>query len=226
MSKATVLICDDNIAVHESLKSYLREDNISVISVCDGESALEQLRLNNVDLVILDIMLPGISGTNVCREIRKSSVVAIIILSAKSEELDRIIGFELGADDYVTKPFSPREVARRVNAILRRLHTAGERKKLSFAELSIFPEAYEAYVGDEKLEMTPKEIEILSYIVANAGKVLSREQIISAVWGYDYYGDTRAVDTQIKRLRQKLPCGASFIIRSVYGVGYKLEAIS
>ena len=225
MKKTTVLICDDSMAVHESLTNYLHADGIAVISVCDGESALEQLRSSNIDLVILDLMLPDMPGTEVCREIRKQSTIPIIILSAKSEEMDRIIGLELGAGDYVTKPYSPREVSVRVQAILRRLRSANEKKMLSFADLKIFPEAYEVYVAEEKIDLTPKEIEVLAYLVANAGRVLSREQILSAIWRYDYYGDTRAVDTQIKRLRQKLPSRTRFMIRSVYGIGYKLEAI-
>jgi len=225
MKKTTVLICDDSMAVHESLTTYLRADGIAVISVRDGESALKQLCSNDIDLVILDLMLPDMPGTDVCREIRKYSAVPIIMLSAKSEEMDRIIGLELGADDYVTKPYSPREVSVRVQTILRRLRAPDEKKMLSFAEMNIFPDAYEVYVEGEKIDLTPKEVEILAYLVANAGRVLSREQILSAIWGYNYYGDTRAVDTQIKRLRQKLPRKKHFMIRSVYGIGYKLEAI-
>jgi len=225
MKKTTVLICDDSMAVHESLATYLRADGIAVISVCDGESALEQLCSNDIDLVILDLMLPDMPGTEICREIRKHSAVPIIMLSAKSEEMDRIIGLELGADDYVTKPYSPREVSVRVQTILRRLRAPDEKKMLSFAEMNIYPDAYEVYVKGEKIDLTPKEVEILAYLVANAGRVLSREQILSAIWGYNYYGDTRAVDTQIKRLRQKLPRKKNFMIRSVYGIGYKLEAI-
>jgi len=225
MKKTTVLICDDSMAVHESLTTYLRADGIAVISVRNGESALKQLCSNDIDLVILDLMLPDMPGTDVCREIRKYSAVPIIMLSAKSEEMDRIIGLELGADDYVTKPYSPREVSVRVQTILRRLRAPDEKKMLSFAEMNIYPDAYEVYVEGEKIDLTPKEVEILAYLVANAGRVLSREQILSAIWGYNYYGDTRAVDTQIKRLRQKLPRKKHFMIRSVYGIGYKLEAI-
>lgn len=224
MSKATVLICDDNIAVHDGLTVYLHEDDIAVISVYDGESALAKIRSEGIDLVILDIMLPNMSGIEVCREIRKSSDIPIIILSAKSEELDRIVGLQLGADDYVTKPFSPREVVIRAQTILRRLQITKENTALHFAELRVFLESYEVYVDGNPVDLTAKETELLSYLIDNAGKVLSRERILHAVWDYDYCGDTRAVDAQIKRLRQKLPAGKGYSIRTVYGVGYKLEA--
>jgi len=223
MGRATVLICDDNAAVHESLASYLREEEIAVISVYDGETALQRLLAGGIDLAILDIMLPGISGIDVCREVRAVSKVPIIMLSAKGEEHDVIIGLKLGADDYVTKPFSPREVVTRVNTIFRRLSPIIEDKKLFLQELTIIPDAYEVYVSDKKIDLTPKETEILIYLVKNTGKVLSRDQILSAIWGYEYFGDTRAVDTQIKRIRQKLPTATHFAIRSIYGVGYKLE---
>lgn len=218
------MICDDNIAVHKSIESYLSEDGVKVVSAYDGESALQIFHNNHVDLVILDIMMPGKNGIEVCREIRKTSEVPILMLSAKDSEMDRIIGLELGADDYLSKPFSPREVSIRVQKMLKRIHAHHETKKLSLAELSVFPEKYEAYVNDIKLDLTPKEVSLLSYLVYNAGKVLSREIILSSVWGYDYTGDTRTVDTHIKRLRQKLPSeGVRFAIRSVYGIGYKME---
>ena len=226
MREFVALVCDDNIAVHESLSSYFLAEGISVLSAYDGESALEQFRLHQADIVILDIMLPGISGLKVCSTIRESSNVPIILLSARSEEVDRIIGLELGADDYVTKPFSPREVAVRVRSILRRQHIVDEDRKYTFAELSVIPDAYEVYVNEEKVFMRPKELLVLTYLISNAGKVLSREQIQNAVWGYECYGDTRIVDTQVKRIRQKL-CkpGVHFSISTIYGIGYKLEEI-
>ena len=226
MSMHTVMICDDNIAVHKSIESYLAEDGVKVVSAYDGESALQIFRSNHVDLVILDIMMPGKNGIEICREIRKSSEVPILMLSAKDSELDRIIGLEIGADDYLSKPFSPREVSIRVHKMLKRIYAHQETKRLSLAELSVFPEKYEAFVKDTKLDLTPKEVSLLSYLVYNAGKVLSREIILSSVWGYDYTGDTRTVDTHIKRLRQKLPTeGVRFAIRSVYGIGYKMEEL-
>jgi len=223
MQKTVVLICDDSAAVHESLERYLQADGIHVLSVYDGESALERFRAYDIDLIILDIMLPGIPGTEVCSIIRRSSDVPIIMLSARDDEYDRIIGLGLGADDYVTKPFSPREVAMRVRTVLRRQRGIPATKKFMLAELTVFPDSYEVFVNDERISMRPKEIEVLSYLIENVGKVLSREQILNAVWGYEYYGDTRVVDTQIKRIRQKLASGVHFAIRSIYGAGYKLE---
>ncbi len=226
MDTRTVMICDDKEAVHESLTRFLHEDGIEVISVYDGEAALEALSRHPVDLIILDVMLPRINGTDVCRTIRRSSDIPIIFLSARSEEIDRIIGLELGGDDYVTKPFSPREVALRVRKILSRTSAAPARpatQMLRYAELSVNPDTMEVFVGEQKLDMTAKEVHLLSYLIRNAQKVLNREQILKAVWGYDYYGDTRAVDAVVKRIRKKLPTeNVHFSIQSIYGVGYRL----
>ena len=226
MNTRTVMICDDKEAVHESLTRFLHEDGIEVISVYDGEAALEALSRHPVDLIILDVMLPRINGTDVCRTIRRSSDIPIIFLSARSEEIDRIIGLELGGDDYVTKPFSPREVALRVRKILSRTSAAPARpatQMLRYAELSVNPDTMEVFVGEQKLDMTAKEVHLLSYLIRNAQKVLNREQILKAVWGYDYYGDTRAVDAVVKRIRKKLPTeNVHFSIQSIYGVGYRL----
>lgn len=226
MDTRTVMICDDKEAVHESLTRFLHEDGIKVISVYDGEAALEALSRHPVDLIILDVMLPRINGTDVCRTIRRSSDIPIIFLSARSEEIDRIIGLELGGDDYVTKPFSPREVALRVRKILSRTSAAPARpatQMLRYAELSVNPDTMEVFVGEQKLDMTAKEVHLLSYLIRNAQKVLNREQILKAVWGYDYYGDTRAVDAVVKRIRKKLPTeNVHFSIQSIYGVGYRL----
>ena len=220
----SVLICDDSIAVHESISVYLKEYGIGVSSAFDGETALDRLRGGGVDLVILDLMLPGRFGTEVLQELRRFSDVPVLILSAKSSEVDRILGLELGADDYVVKPFSPKEVAVRVRTILRRSGKTQERgAKYRFAGLLVDRSAYRAEVGGVPLELTPKELEVLAFFAENPGIVLSRERIMNAIWGYEYYNDTRAVDTQILRLRQKLPQNADFSIASVYGVGYRLE---
>lgn len=227
MGKYTVLICDDNIAIHSSLTSYLKAEGINVVSAFDGETALQELRHQTIDAMVLDVMLPGIDGYEVCREIRKYSEVHIIMLSARGEELDRIVGLEVGADDYVSKPFSPREVVIRIKKALKRLHPKQEPKELMLAELTILPDSYEVYVRGQKVDMTSKEIDVLSFMVSNAGKALTREHILNAAWGYEYYGDTRVVDTLIKRLRQKLMTdNVHFAIRSIYGVGYKIEETS
>lgn len=225
MGNTTVLICDDNAAVHESLTSYLKAAGIDIISVFNGDAALNMLKKKQIDLIILDIMLPKRFGTDICREIRQNSDIPIIMLSARSDEEDRILGLELGADDYVTKPFSPREVVIRVFTVLKRVNPKELDHTISFQDLTIYPDSYKVLIHGQPLDVTPKEFSVLCYLAQNIGKVLSREYILNVVWGYDYYGDTRAVDTIIKRIRQKLMyADAQFSILSVYGVGYKLEA--
>lgn len=224
MNQYRVLICDDNLAIHSSLTSYLTAEGIEVVSAYDGESALQELRRRPVDIMVLDVMLPGMDGYEVCREARRDSDVYIIMLSAKGEEIDRIVGLEMGADDYMGKPFSPRELVIRIKRALKRLYARSEPKKLSLAELTVLPDAYKVYVRGREVEMTSKEVEVLSFLIANAGKALTREHILNTAWGYEYYGDTRTVDTLIKRLRQKLlEDDVHFVIRSIYGVGYTIE---
>ncbi|MDM5334016.1 response regulator transcription factor [Ureibacillus composti] len=224
-SKVNVLICDDNIAVHESINAYLEAENMSSVSVFDGEQALDLLRKQEFDMVVLDIMLPGLFGTEVCKEIRKTSDIPIIMLSARGEEMDRIIGLEIGADDYLTKPFSPREIVTRIKTILKRVQPKQDTSNnLKVANLFIDVEGYEVFINDKVIELTAKEVELLAYLVKNKGRVINREELLYKVWGYDYIGDTRAVDTLIKRIRQKVTKGnPQFSIKSVYGVGYKFE---
>ena len=223
MARHTVLICDDNKVVHQSLSLYLNKEGMESVSVYDGEAALEAIKKQDFDLVILDIMLPKMFGTDVCREIRKTSDVPIIFLSAKGEEIDRILGLELGADDYVTKPFSSREVAVRVKSILRR--SRGKKSHtLHLGKLSVNAKAYDVFIGDEPIKMTPREVELVAFLVERKGEVVSRNDILDAVWGENYYGDIRAVDTLIARVRNKLPehkAGIEF--RTVYGVGYMID---
>ncbi len=224
--KVNILICDDNIAVHESISAYLQAENMEYESVYNGEEALKKLEEKPFDLVILDVMLPGLFGTEVCRNIRKTSNVPIIMLSAKGEEFDRILGLELGADDYITKPYSPREVVTRVKTILKRTHNTFQEKGeiLTVGEMKIDRTAFEVLIKGKKTEFTPKEIELLIYFTLNKNKVLSREQILNKIWGYDYFGDTRAVDNLIKRMRKKIPEeNLGFDIKSIYGMGYKME---
>ncbi len=230
MTKARVLICDDNPALHKSLAGYFEAENMEVVCAATGEEALACLRESPVDLMILDVMLPGISGTEVCLEVRKDSDLPIIMLSAKGEEIDRIVGLEVGADDYVTKPFSPREVVIRARKLLKRRSSAPEAEKTyTLAELTILPDSYEAYIGPQRVALASKEFEVLRYLVSHAGKAMTREHIINAVWGYEYAGDPRIVDTLIKRLRQKLAAAAQepvhFSISTIFGVGYKAEEI-
>lgn len=221
----TVLICDDNIAVHESLTTYLNDAHIDVLSAYTGEDALQLLKHHEIHFIILDLMLPGILGLDVLKTLRKFSEVPVLILSAKTSEFDRILGLELGADDYISKPFSPREIATRVQVILKRTKNKPESKSISFSNLTVDPHAYTAFIDGSPLDLTPKELKVLALLAAAPGIVFSRDQILNQVWGYDYYGDIRSVDTQIKHIRQKLPQNASFEIRSIYGVGYKMEAL-
>lgn len=225
-----ILICDDNEAVHETIGTYLKNDGMIYISAFDGEEALEKFKKENVDLVILDLMMPKIFGTEVCKKIRKISEVPIIMLTAKGEEIDKIIGLEIGADDYIVKPFSPREVVARIKTIFRRVNSKSDllpnRKIFSYENLNIDLDKYETFINGEKIDITPKECEILYLIATNEGRVLSREEILDKVWGYDYFGDTRVVDTQIKRLRKKLPEeDEKWVIKTVYGIGYKFEVV-
>lgn len=221
--KKTVLICDDNIAVHESLSAYLHEARIDTVSVYNGEDALKALKSREIHFVILDLMLPGISGTDVLKELRRFSEVPVLVLSAKGSEFDKILGLELGADDYVQKPFSPREIATRVQVILKRIDKKADDRRIVFSNLMINLDAYTVTVGGRNLALTPKELQVLALLASKPGVVFSRERILDEVWGYDTYNDIRTVDTQVKLIRRKLPGDAAFAIRSVYGVGYKLE---
>ncbi len=221
----TILICDDNVAVHESINAYLQAEGMNSVSAYDGEMSLKLLKENNFDLVVLDIMMPGLFGTEVCKEIRKTSDIPILMLSARSEEVDRIVGLEIGADDYITKPFSPREIVVRIKTILKRVQPKKENTHyLKAGNLSIDIDGYEVLINNQEIEFTAKEVEFLTFLVKNTGKVVNREELLYKVWGYDYIGDTRAVDTLIKRIRQKIAkASPEFSIKSVYGVGYKFE---
>lgn len=224
MNGSTILICDDNETVHQTLRLYLLDAGFQVISAFDGISALDIISQQKIDLVILDIMMPKMFGTEVCRQIRKNSDLPIIILSAKVDEADRIVGLELGADDYVTKPFSPKEVVTRVKTVLRRTQPRMESKILQLGNLRVNPKAYEVFIQDHPVKMTPREVELLTYLISRTGEVASREDILNSVWGYDYYGDVRAVDTLLARIRGKLPEHQTKVsFRSVYGVGYMIE---
>lgn len=223
---ARILICDDDPVVHESLALYMNEENFTHYSAYDGDQGISMQKELQPDLIILDLMMPGKSGMEVCREIRKSSNVPIIMLTAKGEEIDRVLGLELGADDYIVKPFSPREVIARVKAVLRRLRSGNEPQNhvLRLDGLEINLDNYQVIVDGENVPFTPKEVEILYLLASHAGQVMDREQILSQIWGYDYYGDTRTIDTHVKRIRQKIGTDdARWALVTVYGVGYRFE---
>lgn len=230
MQKYKVLICDDDPVVHESLKIYLESENFECLSAYDGVQGLQMLNEFEPCLMVLDIMMPKLNGLDVCREVRKTNDVPIIMLTAKGEEIDRIIGLELGADDYIVKPFSPREVVARIKAIRRRTSEnviEGKSLTLTFDRLEISLKKYQVTFDHEIIISTPKEVEILFLLASNKGQVFSRDQILNRVWGYEYYGDTRTVDTHIKRIRAKLPQeGSDVDLQTIYGVGYKLEVFN
>lgn len=220
-----ILICDDDPVVHESLGIYLENEHFTYSSAYDGKEGLAHVISDKPDLIILDLMMPEKTGIEVCREIRKTLSTPIIILTAKGEEIDRVLGLELGADDYIVKPFSPREVIARIKAVLRRISEPQESGSvLRFEGLEINLDNYQVKVYNEPVSCTPKEVEILHLLASHLGQVMDRDQILSLVWGHDYYGDTRTVDTHIKRIRQKI-CyeGARWSLITVYGVGYKFE---
>lgn len=224
--KNLILICDDDPVVHESLGLYLDNEGFDHISAYDGTQALEMVNNSHPDLMILDLMMPKMSGIDVCRTIRQNHKLPIIMLTAKSEEIDRILGLELGADDYIVKPFSPREVLARIRAVLRRYSEpqVDSDQVVRFPQLEVNLANYQVKACGQVIPFTPKEVEILHMLTASAGQVFSREQILSHVWGYDFFGDTRTVDTHIKRIRQKLPQeGVPWSLKTVYGVGYKFE---
>ena len=226
MKKPVVLICDDNTSIHESLTDYLRVEGFDSISVYDGESAVAEALKGSADILVLDVMLPRMFGTDVCRKIRETSDIPIIMLSAKGEDSDRVIGLELGADDYVVKPFSQRELVLRIKKLLERKYPKpGRSEAVRCGNISVWKDTHLALVNGEKLELLPKEFELLLYFCSNPDRVLSRERLLDDVWGFSYAGDTRAVDAQVKRLRQKLGgTDADHSIKTVYGFGYKFEA--
>lgn len=220
-----VLIADDDQIVHESLGIYLKAEGFETVDVFDGAAALENIG-PEVVLCVLDIMMPKMSGIEVCREIRKNSQLPILMLTAKGEEIDRIVGLELGADDYIVKPFSPREVVARIKAVLRRTteQPKADTSVISYNGLTIDLKSYSVTLRGETVICTPKEIEILHLLASNPGQVFTREQLLSRVWGYDFAGETRTVDTHIKRIRAKLDStGLGWSIKTIYGVGYKFE---
>lgn len=224
MKEKLILICDDEAGIHESLRLYLEKDEFAVRSVYRGDAVMDAFFSLSPDLVILDIMMPGRSGTDVCAKIRAASTVPIIMLTAKGEEVDRLLGFELGADDYIVKPFSPREVVSRIHVIFRRLDGAeASRGVLNIGNTAVDIGSYDVSCGGERIVLSPKEVEIVYLLAGHPRQVFTREQLLDSIWGYDYDGDTRVVDTAIKRIRKKMPDTSSISIKSVYGVGYKAE---
>lgn len=225
-----ILVVEDEIRMREIVCDYLEMDNFTVFQAGDGIEAMRIFEQEDIDLVLLDIMMPGLDGWSVCRRIRKKSDVLIVILSARSDEDDKLLGFELGADEYVTKPFSPKVLVARVKTLLNRFQQFDQLKDepqsvLIKKEIRVDQDAYTVKVDNNDIVLNRKEYDVLIYLMKNEGIVLNRERIIDSVWGYDYVGDGRVVDTNIKTIRKKLGHAAKYI-HTVVGVGYKFEVTS
>ena len=227
MPNEKILVVDDDTNICELLRLYLEKEGYVVKIVNDGVSAINAFKQENPDLTLLDIMIPKLDGWQVCREIRKFSDKPIIMLTAKGETFDKVLGLELGADDYVTKPFDTKEVVARIKAVLRRTAPASDTsdvKEVNYDKLSINLTNYEMKVNGVSVDTPPKELELIYHLASNPNRVFTRDQLLDEVWGFDYYGDSRTVDVHIKRLREKLE-GVSdkWELKTVWGVGYKFE---
>ena len=227
MPMERILVADDDRNIAELLRLYLEKEGYSVTLACDGIDAMEKFIADTPDMVLLDIMMPRLDGWQVCREIRQRSNCPIIMLTAKGETFDKVLGLELGADDYVVKPFDPKEIVARIKAVLRRSgHSSVEpdSKEVSYEGLSVNMTKYELKVSGKTVDTPPKELELLYHLASNPNRVYTRDQLLNEVWGFEYYGDSRTVDVHIKRLREKLE-GVSdkWALKTVWGVGYKFE---
>lgn len=220
----TVLMVDDEERMRLLIEAYLKREGLKVLLAENGEEALRKFKENHVDLVVLDIMMPLMDGWTVCRELRKISNVPIIMLTARGEDEDQLLGFQLGTDSYVTKPVSPKILVAKIKALLRRTYydEINQVKDNTYDGLFINEEGHEVKIDGENIYLSPKEFEFLCYLIKNKDIVLSREKILDAIWGVDYYGELRTVDTHVKRLREKLGVKA-YLITTVRGVGYKFE---
>lgn len=228
MANAKILIVDDDINICELLRIYLEKEGFQADVVTNGLTAVDAFNSIKPDLILLDIMLPGLDGWQICREIRKTSQVPIIMLTAKGETFDKVLGLELGADDYITKPFETKEVIARIKAVLRRTTAPASNentlKEVNFDKLSINLTNYELKVDGKVIDTPPKELELIFHLASNPNRVYTRDQLLDEVWGFEYYGDSRTVDVHVKRLREKLE-GVSdkWELKTVWGVGYKFE---
>jgi DNA-binding response OmpR family regulator len=232
VSKNKILIVDDDSNIAELISLYLAKECFETQIVGDGVSALRAVKSYQPDLILLDIMLPGIDGYQVCREVRASSDIPVIMLSAKGEVFDKVLGLELGADDYMEKPFDSKELVARVKAVLRRSKSQAtaapaepEEKTVSYPDLTINLTNYSVTFNGKRLEMPPKELELFFFLASSPGRVFTREQLLNQIWGYDYVGDTRTVDVHIKRIREKTGTSRNWKISTIWGIGYKFEEI-
>lgn len=226
MSAHKILIVDDDSNITELIRLYFDKEGFLTSCAPNGKIALEKFHTENPSLIILDIMMPEIDGWQVCREIRKTSNVPIIMLTAKGETFDKVLGLELGADDYMVKPFDTKELVARVKAVLRRFENKNDEKQqeISYTNISVNLSNYELKLNDKIIEIPPKELELLYFLASNPNRVYTREQLLEEVWGFDYFGDSRTVDVHIKRLREKLEnVEGNWQLKTVWGVGYKFE---
>ena len=223
MATETILVVDDEANIRELARAYLEKNGYRVLVAVNGQQALDTIRQQSPDLVVLDLMLPGIDGWEVCRRVRASSSLPILMLTARDDDVDKIVGLEMGADDYLTKPFNPRELVARVRAILRRAAAAAppqqERRRLG--NLTVNPTSRDVLIGDQRIDVRSKEFDLLLTLMDHENIVLSREQLLDLVWGYEFYGQTRTVDVHIAHLRDKLTT-SNVKIETVWGKGYKL----
>ncbi|MBQ6814140.1 MAG: response regulator transcription factor [Lachnospiraceae bacterium] len=233
VNKQKILIVDDDTNISELISLYLTKECFETKCVEDGESALEAFKSFAPDLILLDLMLPGMDGYQVCRELRKTSSVPIIMLSAKGEVFDKVLGLELGADDYIIKPFDSKELVARAKAVLRRTSVApvapepqAKQDIVSYPDLVINLANYSVSYMGNSIKMPPKELELLYFLASSPNQVFSREQLLDHIWGYEYLGDTRTVDVHIKRIREKINDHECWAITSVWGIGYKFETLN
>ncbi len=233
-TKQKILIVDDDVNIAELISLYLTKECFDTLMVHDGEEAIKSFAAYEPNLILLDLMLPGIDGYEVCREIRKTSSVPIIMLSAKGEIFDKVLGLELGADDYMIKPFDSKELVARVKAVLRRFHPSPVKppeppvseqtgEYVSYPDLIINQSNYSVQYYGNTIEMPPKELELLYFLASHPNQVFTREQLLDHIWGYEYIGDTRTVDVHIKRLREKIKDHANWSLSTVWGIGYKFD---
>ena len=223
MKNCKILVIDDESRMRKLVRDFLTKKNYEVLEASNGEEAMEMFYEDKeIDLLILDVMMPKMDGWQVCREVRKVSKVPIIMLTAKSDERDELMGFELGVDEYITKPFSPKILVARVEAILRRTHVTEDDGVVDLGDIRMDKNAHEVFVDGHSIDLSYKEFELLSYFIDNQGIALSRERILNSVWNYDYFGDARTIDTHVKKLRNKMGEQGKYI-KTIWGMGYKFE---
>ena len=222
MSNIQILVVDDESRMRKLVKDFLQREGYSVLEAGDGMEAMDIFYEQKIDLVILDVMMPRMDGWQTCREIRRDSTVPIIMLTARSEERDELQGFELGVDEYISKPFSPKILVARVGALLKRIYGTDAEEKMEAGGIELDKAAHQVQVDGKSIDLSYKEFELLTYFLENQGIALSREKILNNVWTYDYFGDARTIDTHVKKLRNKLGDKGNYI-KTIWGMGYKFE---